>query len=1143
MEEELILEMGAALARGDVALWLGPAWRPPEDTEQIGLLAERDWLGIWSTSTSGVIAEALVESRRKDSGGRLIVEVPDRINDVLGERFSLAEICPFFYLDGKGQSRLSDRNRRVARDAKIDCLNRLGPSLLLVTGYEDPTALNDVVANEMLQAAPELQIVVLGRDGKLSNQFGDETLRALKTKVRIANLTLVELLRRLISRKLVLPGEPHVRVGSATVALRPLLRSEPPIDRDFMLLTENDIREPDAQESLEQLFGDMLGGRQAPWRALAHNLSWQREIPHYSEVRNALKELRRGGSDPQVVCLNVPAERGSGLTMLLQQIAFDAARSGHPTLVHRSPGGGLNYDLLRSFLTDLYRDLPPEAQHFAAVIIFDAAFVESDVQGILRDLPVRLARDSRRVLMVRGIPVRRLETADYRFEERERVRTRAGIQEKWLKGLSAILKSAEQATLTSWARDSLHRLGRTFPPSASELIGNWDQARDNVPLLICLYFILTAELRSAAQLGQHLVARFKEVLPPAADSPNLDAGSDRVLTGSELREALSPILQRGLGWKRAKQDELGAEDIAAVFVALAALGSLRIGAPRSVLASVAGVEPETIHRVILKLEEIDLATSDIPLVAGKKQVRDDAPHAPVAWYGGDECIGLRHPAYGRLILDWLRCAEGVADQQLLAARGLTQNLIRCFDDKSQMDDYPVRLLQPIMKRLQPTRPHVEFASDLSVRFLRLRKEKQPHAGFSEWQWRHAELLLDAFDWLHQQLVRQSSVILHSRGITRYKATHADLPPEAYRKRYHEAELDLLRALELAEESRLEHPSHILTSLGLLYLGWAARERTGGHEAEWRELDRKVEDTLRRSLTERPDNTYAIYGLAKYLVDRYRRRTTAADELSSAAQDLADALELLQAEPEAYFLDEWHELKMQAIALLSAPDAIQVIDNLKARRDELGYALEALRCLDGRIPAEPTGDKTEVTQIQQAGATLQVAASLSPLKRCNLAQLLRYALFSADPERIKNPAYQIRFDLLKELAGSIYLDRPIWRFDYGMLAFQVGKYEEGADAFAWLRRGQRYFEVPLERSQFLAKSPDSVEPRGLVLRIVSSGGADEKGWGRIDHPRFRDPVPFSVRAFRSRAKSVQLGATPTCYVRLRPSGPFAEPEAR
>src|SRR5262249_31996934 len=157
-----------------------------------------------------------------------------------------------------------------------------------------------------------------------------------------------------------------------------------------------------------------------------------------------------------------------------------------------------------------------------------------------------------------------------------------------------------------------------------------------------------------------------------------------------------------------------------------------------------------------------------------------------------------------LVLEWLKSPQGQADRQLLRARGLLDRFLRCLDDKAQMDDYPLRLLEPIFSGLKPERTHVAFASDLSVRFLRLRKDKQPHGGLSAWQWSHAEFLLEAFGWLQEQVVRQSPVLLHSRGITRYKATHPHLPPDEYRARYREAEADLERALELAQESGQEH---------------------------------------------------------------------------------------------------------------------------------------------------------------------------------------------------------------------------------------------------------------------------------------------------------------------------------------------------
>jgi hypothetical protein len=162
----------------------------------------------------------------------------------------------------------------------------------------------------------------------------------------------------------------------------------------------------------------------------------------------------------------------------------------------------------------------------------------------------------------------------------------------------------------------------------------------------------------------------------------------------------------------------------------------------------------------------------------------------------------------------------------------------------------------------------------------------------------------------------------------------------------------------------------------------------------------------------------------------------------------------------------------------------------------------------------------------------------------LADLLRYAVFSADPERFTHPAYQIRFDLLQRLAGTMYMDQPLWLFDYALLAFQIRRYNEATEAFSRLRRGHRYFEVPRDRSRFWSRDADTLEPQPVVLRIVSARTGDERGWGRIDQPRgYADPVPFSVRAFISRNKNTRVGTTAACFVKLRPAGPYAEPDAR
>jgi hypothetical protein len=434
-------------------------------------------------------------------------------------------------------------------------------------------------------------------------------------------------------------------------------------------------------------------------------------------------------------------------------------------------------------------------------------------------------------------------------------------------------------------------------------------------------------------------------------------------------------------------------------------------------------------------------------------------------------------------------------------------------------------------------------ADLSIRYLRLGK-KQNQTPLSTWQWHNTPLLLEALAWLDEQVVRQSATALHSRGITRYKTCFPSVPLLDVRERYLHAETDFRLATERARDTNEEHPGNITTSLGLSYLGWAQRERQEhGLTPQWQEVDRKTEQALRDALQERRDNPYAAFGLARYLFNRCAdsERPLSAD---ASAQDLAEAIELLQQEPEAYFADEWDELRAEAIDRLESAEAERVITELKAGGNELGFALVALRYLHGRIPTEPTEEGQEVMELRQAAEVLREAEAISPRRPSHLAALLRYAVFSAEPERLTHPACQTRFDLLQRLTGTIYLDRPMWLFDYALLAFQTRRYREANEAFARLRRGQRFFEVPLDRSQFWSRDPDMLEPERVMLRVVSTRPGDERGWGRIEQPRgYPDPVPFSVRAFASRNKNTRVGTTATCFIRLRPAGPYAEPDAR
>jgi hypothetical protein len=331
---------------------------------------------------------------------------------------------------------------------------------------------------------------------------------------------------------------------------------------------------------------------------------------------------------------------------------------------------------------------------------------------------------------------------------------------------------------------------------------------------------------------------------------------------------------------------------------------------------------------------------------------------------------------------------------------------------------------------------------------------------------------------------------------------------------------------------------VITSHGLLYQGWARQERERGDPEKAAELRLLARQYLREGLRVAGDreNPYAAFGLAGLLIEECEQHKVTDDE--EFATSLTEALDLLQLDPEPAFEVDWTELRQRALDLLSGYAVDAVINNLKHAGDELGLALEALRILGGNVPIESTKDDSD--QMLRAWDVLS-DSSIKFKKPSQLATLLRYALFSMIAGGGSVPAYNERFVLIEKLQNSRYLERPVWLFDYAMLAVQTGRVKIGLDAFRRLRKGGKFLEVPLERSRLLANSDKTLEARVVRFRVVRADDGDNRGWVRVIDPTgFPDPVPFVPRLFLAAGSPTALGATFTGRLRLRPAGPIAEP---
>jgi hypothetical protein len=197
METEIVSEVGLAITRQrDAALWVGPAWSPPTEADDVERISQVDWLAVW-LETKHLMLPDWPSPQTATPSGRLVIEVPDHIEDVLGERFSLADVCPFFYLDGTSDEKdpLSPALRRRTRDRKIDQLGRLGGSVLLVAGHCEIEPLREVLG-EVGEIWPDPRLIVIL---EFSSAQRDRVVTGLPEnlipKIASVDMSLPELLR------------------------------------------------------------------------------------------------------------------------------------------------------------------------------------------------------------------------------------------------------------------------------------------------------------------------------------------------------------------------------------------------------------------------------------------------------------------------------------------------------------------------------------------------------------------------------------------------------------------------------------------------------------------------------------------------------------------------------------------------------------------------------------------------------------------------------------------------------------------------------------------------------------------------------------------------------------------------------------
>lgn len=343
---------------------------------------------------------------------------------------------------------------------------------------------------------------------------------------------------------------------------------------------------------------------------------------------------------------------------------------------------------------------------------------------------------------------------------------------------------------------------------------------------------------------------------------------------------------------------------------------------------------------------------------------------------------------------------------------------------------------------------------------------------------------------------------------------------------------------------------VLTTHGMLYRTWGGiedKEESGSASAK--EYRRKAIDILRTGLSFRSNNSHAAGALAGILIENcveYEENCGDPDRFDPDrfAVDLGMAFTYLQYKPDPLFAYEWESNYKTAVRLCEGQAGLDVIARLKAGKQDLGWALDGLRILKGIIPESGSEQEEDIARYNAAMKVLGEKAKLD-VEPSPLADLLRYAVYSALPENKGRRKFRARYELIQKLDKSNLMGSPVFLYDYAMLSFQVGNYHQGIELYEELRRGRKFLDVSLDRAEFLVDPKEPSNKLSVRLKVTKvNDGAQCWGITVPDGPNgLKLNIPFLERDFRTKVGSVKLGAVLNTHLNLRSAGPIAVPVSK
>ena len=1108
------------ILKGNVALWAAEPCKPPilpiDDTDEAefdGL----DWLCIWTESKQREWYHFLRDTQQR----RQVIEVPGRLEDALGTGYNFSHFSPVFYLNAELSNK---REKRRARDEKVDEIERLNDSVVIFIGYgANYQKALDTIKEELPESlVAKLVMLVDDSDQKDAvDQAIRENSELSSKQVHVVVLPFQSLFddvcRRKRDKALLNHLQPSVLVGEqrSDIDIAQYLDKENPIDQTFEILLHNTISE-EAESNLtdKDVIEDFISKKNAPWTAIRKELTWERKLFEKEKVEswtfNKLVQNRHSDQS-RVSVLKIFGERGSGLTTILQKIAFYCASRSFLTLFYRDYSESYSYDELRVFLEQVTKAL---GKQDPVLIIIDGT-QPGALSPALLELEDRLARDGRRAVIVRGMFWS--DDADSRGKESKHVES---ISYNEGAPISGNLSHEEVQSLLGWVKQYWGEESNFH--SIESVLQSWqfeeENGEANYPLLACLYLILRDNLDNPGNIGKHIADRVLSL----ANEVQTSRTKPEDLRYFDSNEALQAYMEKASERKEKEviqPDTLpDAEILKKVFLVLCVLSSLRTYTPYRVIEELTGAGSREVRRCVSFLRHHNLAKAYFD-----NGQSDASMSAKAVYYTSPVSVSLIHPAFGLSTLAFLQ-----KNNENFGVTELTSHIFDVFDVEQR---YPLALLLWVLPELSPREDNVEFIMSLCKRFLRY--QKMPDSPYHEWVHQgRMGLLVQCLDAIPGVVAENNAYILHTKGLTRYKSMNSSAG-------YQQAANELNLALERVDSGldASDDKISLQTTLGMLYRDWS-RDLEGEENdpvSKHYYLEKAI-GLLENALQARPGNAYASGVLVDILVGVCETLKAQNDTAAYSAK-LADLIKYLQYEPHPLFRRQWGENYRAATALFNDKELEIVIDQLYQERDSMAAALKAIRIL--KKPGIPTDIIAKEEEPAYEEALQVLDKEIGNIKKDSfLYRILRYAVYSSIEANQHNfrERYERIYDV--EIKDLTYL--PAFLYDYAMLSYQVGEYQQGDAVFRELRRGRKFLMVPLERSELLDDYTGLSDGR---VKVFIKKLDEERSIGYIQlkgqSGNITIDVRFQQRLFQT-GKALRVGGTFSAYLQLRPAGPTAVP---